>query len=274
MVPRGPRTSGKPRHRGRVGDGERDVELLGTGTRTRAIRSPMKPGSGYAWRMLPRLAPSSRRRVSSSSPRRGTRGSVTSQPSVIRTATPLSSTGATHRGRSSSPPRTDRRTALRKNCELRGRVAIRTPWRLPRLPGPSRTYGTSAGGASGRSGQVLDDNTGGWSASSSRTPSTRSVPSPLIEAARRRRVPVLVERSDVHRLSAVTAAFEVVPTMAFTLPAMAKGPSPETAHMRRPHRAILGRLEPASPLTGRAIILPYRGRRGSHPPIEYAPERV
>ena len=34
-----------------------------------------------------------------------------------------------------------------------------------------------------------------------------------------------------------------MPTLAFMLPAMAKGPSPETAHMRRAHGAILGRLE-------------------------------
>ena len=64
----------------------------------------------------------------------------------------------------------------------------------------------------------------------------------LAGAAWRIRRLALVERSDVHRLSAVTAAFEVVPTLAFMLPAMAKGPSPETAHMRRRHRAILGRL--------------------------------
>jgi hypothetical protein len=64
----------------------------------------------------------------------------------------------------------------------------------------------------------------------------------------------LVERSDVHRPSAVTAAFEVVPTLAFTLPAMAKGPSPETAHMRRRHRAILGRLEtPSDPRSPPAL---------------------
>ena len=74
---------------------------------------------------------------------------------------------------------------------------------------------------------------------------------------------MLAERSDVHRLSAVTAAFEVVPTLAFTLPAMAKGPSPERAHAPRSqnHSGSLERPQhPRSPpaLRPRAPSLAYK----------------
>ena len=41
-----------------------------------------------------------------------------------------------------------------------GRAAIRTPGRLPRPPALRRIYEASAGGASGRFGQVLYDQRG------------------------------------------------------------------------------------------------------------------
>jgi hypothetical protein len=49
--------------------------------------------------------------------------------------------------------------SIRTAARSRGRVTSRRLGRFP-LPGPSRTYEVSAGGASGRSGQVIYDQCG------------------------------------------------------------------------------------------------------------------